>query len=87
MTMKIASRMGRNPFEAKPTPKSATHILETLDEITAMAKEPSWIEKAMQLPARGVMLGLKSCLVVSYLVGHPEAWRPKVRFKSLKSMI
>jgi hypothetical protein len=81
MTQKTASgRMGRNPFLAKPTPRSARHILDELDEITAASKADRfgtnrWLERAVALPVRSVVFGLKSLLVVRYLVAHPGAWK------------
>lgn len=81
MTQKTASgRMGRNPFLTKPTPRSARHILDELDEITAATKAEKfgtsgWLELAVALPVRSLVFGLKSLLVVRYLVAHPGEWK------------
>jgi hypothetical protein len=77
MTQKIASRdskMGRNPFStaSKPSVKSAAEMLDSLSQADDSA---GWLERAVSIPIRGLVLGLKSLLVVRYLVAHPKEWK------------
>ena len=67
-TVGASSKMGRNPFAAKTTPRSARHILDELDQITATAKADAnigWLERVVSLPVRSLVFGLKTCCLVS----------------------
>lgn len=76
-THETADRMGRNPFKARPIPtlvpetdaKAETSGATADTTAKASAKTGSGlIERALALPLRGVILGIKSWMIVRYLV-------------------
>lgn len=73
------TKLGRNPFTAKPTPRPARPVLDELNETSTVTQNDrlrtkGWLEHAVTLPVRSLVFGLKSLLVVRYLMAHPQEW-------------
>ncbi|MGK5084455.1 hypothetical protein WDW37_14265 [Bdellovibrionota bacterium FG-1] len=66
--MTPAKRMGRNPFEKKhlPTPSAKSRASLTPHAPGSFCPV-RWV--AIELPTQVIMLGLKSLLVMKYLIG------------------
>lgn len=84
MTTKTFSqnRMGRNPFaprvsEAAPKPSTTPRPPRSKPSISAKSGQGSttFLHFAIELPLRSFVFGLKSLLVMRYLVAHPKEWR------------